>query len=67
MDRDGAPHPRLTFTYYRLPTQMPHRADTAMVDVRDCAAAHVAAARLDGAAGHRFVLSSPKVGRTHCM
>ena len=30
-----------------------------MVDVRDVATAHVAAARIQGAVGHRFVLSSP--------
>jgi len=42
-----------------LEGEMPPRGDTAMVDVRDVATAHVAAARIQGAVGHRFVLSSP--------
>lgn len=37
---------------------MPHRTDTPMVDVRDCAAAHVAAAEVEAAAGKRFLTSS---------
>ena len=40
--------------------EMPHRPDTPMIDVRDCAAAHLAAAEIEGAAGNRFVLSSRK-------
>jgi len=43
-----------------LEGEVPPRGDTAMVDVRDVAAAHVAAAKIAGAVGHRFVLSSPK-------
>ena len=39
---------------------MPHRPDTPMVDVRDCAAAHIAAAEVAEAAGHRFITSSDR-------
>ena len=39
---------------------MPHRADTPMVDVRDCAAAHIAAAETPAAAGKRFLTSSER-------
>ena len=35
-------------------------ADTPLVDVRDCAAAHVAAAELPGAVGKRFLTSSSR-------
>ena len=41
-----------------LEGEMPHRPDTPMVDVRDVAAAHVAAAELSAAAGKRFLTSS---------
>lgn len=37
---------------------LPHRGDTPIVDVRDCAAAHVAAGELPEAAGLRFITSS---------
>ena len=37
---------------------MPHRGDTPMVDVRDCAAAHIEAAERPIAAGLRFILST---------
>lgn len=37
---------------------LPHRGDTPIVDVRDCAAAHVAAGELPAAAGRRFITSS---------
>ena len=37
---------------------LPHRADTPMVDVRDCAAAHIAAAETAAAAGKRLITSS---------
>jgi len=37
---------------------LPHRADTPVVDVRDCAAAHVAAAEMPSAVGQRFLTSS---------
>ena len=37
---------------------MPHRGDTPMVDVRDCAAAHIEAAERPTAAGLRFILST---------
>ena len=43
-----------------LEGEMPHRADTPMVDVRDCAAAHVAAAETAAAAGKRFLTSSDR-------
>eukprot|EP00965_Chrysotila_dentata_P098391 3252251-Pleurochrysis_carterae.AAC.5 len=41
-----------------LEGQMPHRGDTNMVDVRDCAAAHIAAAEMPSAVGKRFLTSS---------
>ena len=41
-----------------LEGEMPHRADTPMVDVRDVAAAHIAAAETPAAANKRFLLSS---------
>jgi nucleoside-diphosphate-sugar epimerase len=41
-----------------LEGKLPHRADTPLVDVRDCAAAHVAAAEVPAAAGKRFITSS---------
>jgi nucleoside-diphosphate-sugar epimerase len=37
---------------------LPHRPDTPLVDVRDCAAAHVAAAETAAAVGKRFITSS---------
>lgn len=39
---------------------MPHRGDTPMVDVRDVAAAHIAAAETESAAGQRFITSSAR-------
>jgi nucleoside-diphosphate-sugar epimerase len=41
-----------------LQGDVPHRPDTPRVDVRDVAAAHVAAAELDVCAGKRFLTSS---------
>ena len=41
-----------------LEGEVPHRPDTPMVDVRDVAAAHVAAAEVPAAAGKRFLTSS---------
>ena len=41
-----------------LEGMLPHRGDTPLVDVRDCAAAHVAAAETPAAAGKRFLTSS---------
>jgi len=43
-----------------LEGRLPPRGDTPMVDVRDAAAAHVAAAELPGAAGSRFIVSTPR-------
>ena len=43
-----------------LEGEMPHRPDTPMIDVRDCAAAHIAAATVDGAVGQRFITSTPR-------
>ena len=37
---------------------MPHRAATPVIDVRDCAAAHIAAAENPAAVGSRFLTSS---------
>jgi nucleoside-diphosphate-sugar epimerase len=39
--------------------ETPHRDDTPMVDVRDCALAHIEAAERPDAAGRRFILSTP--------
>ena len=39
--------------------EMPHRGDTPMADVRDCALAHIEAAERPAAAGLRFILSTP--------
>lgn len=39
---------------------MPHRGDTPMADVRDCAAAHIAAAETPTAANTRFLVSTGK-------
>ena len=39
---------------------MPHRGDTNMVDVRDAAAAHIAAALTPSAAGKRFITASER-------
>ena len=41
--------------------EMPHRGDTPMADVRDCALAHIEAAERPAAAGLRFILSTPTV------
>jgi len=41
-----------------LEGDIPHRGDTNVVDVRDCAAAHIAAAETPAAVGKRFLLSS---------
>lgn len=47
---------------------MPHRADTPMVDVRDVAAAHVAAAETATAANKRFLVTSPQaIPRAHVL
>ena len=43
-----------------LAGELPHRADTPLVDVRDVAAAHVAAAELSEAAGKRFLTTSSR-------
>ena len=43
-----------------LEGELPHRPDTPMIDVRDCAAAHIAAATVDGAVGQRFITSTPR-------
>ena len=43
-----------------LEGEMPHRGDTPMIDVRDCAAIHIAAAETPEAAGKRFVTSTPR-------
>jgi len=42
-----------------LEGEMPHRGDTPMVDVRDCAKAHILAGTLPTAAGKRFLTSTP--------
>jgi len=43
-----------------LEGQLPHRTDTPLVDVRDCAAVHVAAAEVAEAVGKRFITSSSR-------
>ena len=43
-----------------LEGELPHRGDTPMIDVRDCAAIHIAAAETPEAAGKRFVASTPR-------
>merc|ERR1712060_393006 len=43
-----------------LEGEMPHRSDTPMVDVRDCAAAHILASETSAAQGKRFLTSSER-------
>jgi len=44
-----------------LQGETPHRGDTPMIDVRDCAAAHIAAATLPAGAGKRFLTTSAQL------